>query len=211
MILFKATDDELNNAMELALQAGYRHIDTAHVYENEAVIGRVLNRWLTSDQVKRDELFIVTKLGPGGNRPSTVEKYFKKSLSLLQLDYLDQYLVHTPFTFKEVEGENHPKDAEGTMLMETDTDLIAIWKEMEKLYDAGLVRSIGVSNFNQKQIERILANCKIPPSVLQIELHVYFQQNDMVDFCKKNHIAVTAYSPLGSRGLGELLAKMGDG
>lgn len=81
---------------------------------------------------------------------------------------------------------------------------------MEKLVDAGLTKTIGISNFNQNQIERILANCRIPPAVLQIELHLYFQQNELVEFCKKNHIAVVAYSPLGSRGLAELLAKMGD-
>lgn len=114
--------------MELALQAGYRHIDTAYVYENEESIGKVLHKWLSSGKIKREDLFIVTKLGPGGNRPSTVEKYCKKSLKKLQLDYLDQYLVHTPFTFVENEEENHPTDEDGNLVLETDTDLVAIWK-----------------------------------------------------------------------------------
>lgn len=114
--------------MELALEAGYRHIDTAYVYENEHVIGKVLNRWITSGKVERKDLFIVTKLPPGGNRPESVAKYMKKSLENLQLDYLDQYLVHVPFTFVEVEGDNHPKNADGEMLAEMNTDHVAIWK-----------------------------------------------------------------------------------
>ncbi|GLV43322.1 uncharacterized protein CBL_03865 [Carabus blaptoides fortunei] len=206
---WQATDEELESAMELALKAGYRHIDTAYVYDNEHVIGRVLKRWITSGKVNRKDLFIVTKLPPGGTRPESVAKYMKKSLESLQLDYLDQYLMHVPFAFKEIEGDNHPKNADGEILVDMNTDHLAIWKEMEKLVDAGLTHTIGISNFNIRQIERILSNARIRPVTLQIELHVYFQQNELVDFCKQNSISVTAYSPLGSKGLSELLAKLG--
>lgn len=127
----QATDAELEAAIDKALEAGYRHIDTAYVYDNEAAIGRALNRWLSSGKINRKDLFIVTKLPPGGNRPTSVETYLKKSLSNLQLDYVDQYLVHTPFTFKEVEGDLHPRDENGNMLWEN-TDHVAVWKEMEK-------------------------------------------------------------------------------
>ncbi|KAK9875417.1 hypothetical protein WA026_007810 [Henosepilachna vigintioctopunctata] len=225
---WQAKDEELEKAVEAALEAGYRHIDTAYVYENEKVIGKVLKRWFDDGKLKnfttlrtfeikllqldsfcRRRHFLVTKLPPTGNRPEGVSKYLKKSLENLQMDYVDLYLIHVPFAFKEV-GENlHPTKADGTIDMDITTDHVAIWKEMEKQMDAGLTRAIGVSNFNKTQMERILKNCRIQPSSLQIELHVYFQQNELVDLCKKHNILVTAYSPLGSPGLAEMFAKIG--
>lgn len=206
---WQAKDEELEKAIDAALEAGYRHIDTAHVYENERVIGRVVNRWINSGKLSRDELFIVTKLPPGGNRAEGVPKYLKRSLDLLQLDYVDLYLVHVPFAFKDIEGNLHPMTADGKIDMDVTTDHIAIWKAMEAQVDAGLTKAIGLSNFNKTQIQRILDNARIPPCNLQVELHAYHQQKDLVEFCKKNNIIVTAYSPLGSPGLGKFLAQFG--
>nr|XP_022910891.1 1,5-anhydro-D-fructose reductase [Onthophagus taurus] len=206
---WQAKDDELESALDAALEAGYRHIDTAYVYENEKVIGRVLKKWLSSKKIKREDLFIVTKVPPSGNYPDGVRKYIKKSLENLQLDYLDLYLVHVPFQFRDVEGDLHPMTSDGRIDAVMDTDHIAIWKAMEEQFKNGLTRSIGISNFNVKQIQRILDNSEIKPSNLQIELHAYMQQNELVDFCKKNNIVVTAYSPLGAPGLGKFLAQFG--
>ncbi|XP_057338358.1 dihydrodiol dehydrogenase 3 [Microplitis mediator] len=204
---WQAKENVLSEALENALEAGYRHIDTAPVYENEHVIGKVLNKWIKSGKVKREELFIVTKLPPTGNRPGGVEKWIKKSLNDLQLDYLDLYLIHTPFTFEEVGDDLHPKDENGKIKIDTCTDHTAVWKEMEQQVLAGRTKAIGLSNFNVKQIEKIISISKEPIANLQIELHVYFQQNDMVEFCKKKGITVTAYSPLGTRGLVNILGK----
>lgn len=194
--------------MEKALEAGYRHIDTAYVYENESAIGRVLNRWLTAGKVARKDLFIVTKLPPSGNRPETVEKYLTKSLKNLQLDYLDQYLVHTPFTFAEKENDLHPMNDKGEIMWEN-TDQLGVWREMEKQVDAGKAMTIGLSNYNERQIERILKQCRIKPATLQVEINLYMQQGGLVEFCKKNGISVVAYSPLGSKGLQQLMNKLG--
>lgn len=172
------------------------------------MIGKVLNRWLTSGKLKREDLFIVTKLPPGGNRPNSVEKYLKESLKNLQVDYLDQYLIHCPFTFKEVEGNNHPHDENGEIMWEN-TDHVAVWKEMEKQVDAGRASTIGLSNFNERQIERILQNSRIKPATLQVEINLYLQQDPLVQYCKKNGVSLVAYSPLGSKGLQELLNKLG--
>ncbi|XP_030759409.1 1,5-anhydro-D-fructose reductase-like [Sitophilus oryzae] len=206
---WQATDQELEAAVESALQAGYRHIDTAHVYENEKVIGTVLKRWINSGKLKRDELFLVTKLPPGGMRPEGVKKYIKRSLDLLQVDYVDLYLVHTPFAFNDVEGELHPFKPDGSIDLDVNTDHIAIWKAMEEQVDKGLTKAIGVSNFNLSQIQRILNNSRIKPCSLQVELHAYNQQKELVDFCKKNSMVVTAYSPLGNPGLSNFLTKFG--
>ncbi|XP_074105317.1 aldo-keto reductase family 1 member A1 [Cotesia typhae] len=204
---WQAKENVLTEALESALEAGYRHIDTAPVYENEHVIGKVLNKWIQSGKVKREELFIVTKLPPTGNRPGGVEKWIKKSLNDLQLNYLDLYLIHTPFTFEEIGDDLHPKDENGKIKIDKCTDHIAVWKEMEKQVSAGKTKAIGLSNFNIKQIEKVISIAKEPIANLQIELHAYFQQNQIVEFCKKKGITVTAYSPLGTRGLVNLLGK----
>ncbi|XP_050314163.1 1,5-anhydro-D-fructose reductase-like isoform X2 [Anthonomus grandis grandis] len=206
---WNATDAELEAAVEAALEAGYRHIDTAYVYENEKVIGTVVKRWIDSGKLTRDDLFLVTKVPPGGNRPEGVSKYIKKSLEFLQVDYVDLYLVHVPFGFKDVEDNLHPFKEDGTIDMDVNTDHIAIWKAMEEQVDKGLAKSIGISNFNRAQVSRILKNARIRPSSLQIELHAYHQQNELVDFCKKNDIVVTAYSPLGNPGLATFLTQFG--
>ncbi|XP_058802087.1 aldo-keto reductase family 1 member A1 [Phymastichus coffea] len=204
---WQASDEELEAALDNALESGYRHIDTAPVYLNEHVIGKVLKKWLDSGKLKRDDLFIVTKLPPTGNRPEGVEKSLKKSLKDLQLDYLDLYLVHTPFSFIE-EGDNlHPKDENGHIKIDPSTDILAVWTEMEKQVVNGLTKAIGLSNFNTKQVDRILSAAKVPVSMLQIELHLYFQQNEMIEYCKNKGIPITAYSPLGTRGLVKLIGK----
>ncbi|XP_011500962.1 PREDICTED: alcohol dehydrogenase [NADP(+)] [Ceratosolen solmsi marchali] len=204
---WQAAPEELEVAINTALEAGYRHIDTSPVYMNEYVIGNVLKKWLDSGKIKRDDLFIVTKLPPSGNRPAGVEKHLKKSLRNLQINYLDLYLIHTPFAFIDVENNFQPKDENGHLLIDSSTDHLAVWREMERMVINGLTKAIGISNFNLKQIENIVNIAKIPISMLQIELHLYFQQQETVQYCKNKGIPITAYSPLGSRGLVKLLCK----
>ncbi|BFF92858.1 aldo-keto reductase family 1 member A1 [Drosophila madeirensis] len=206
---WQASDEEIETAIDAALQVGYRHIDTAPVYGNEPAIGRVLKRWLDAGKVKREELFIVTKLPPILNRPHEVLPTFKKSLADLQLDYVDLYLIHTPFTLNINEDGSFKIDAEGLMEVDPTTDHAAIWLEMEKLVAQGLAKSIGVSNFSKDQVARLLKNCKIRPANNQIEHHVYLQQRELVDFCKAENVAVTAYSPLGSKGIAAFNAGAG--
>ncbi|XP_011312425.1 1,5-anhydro-D-fructose reductase [Fopius arisanus] len=204
---WQASEEEIINAMEAALEAGYRHIDCAPVYQNEEAIGRVLKKWLDSGKIKRDDLFIVTKLPPTGNRPGGPERYLKKSLKDLQLEYVDIYLVHCPFGFQEAGDDLHPTDDQGNCLIDKSTDHVKVWEDMEKEVAAGRARALGLSNFNIKQIKRVMDDAKVPVANLQIELHAYLQQDELVNFCKSKGIAVTAYSPLGSRGLVQLLGK----
>lgn len=206
---WQSNDDELERAVELALEAGYRHIDTAYVYENEKVIGNVIRRWISCGKLKREDLFLVTKLPACGNRPEGVAKFLNRSLKNLQVDYIDLYLIHVPMAFQDIEGDLHPMTPEGEINMDVTTDHVAIWRKMESQVDAGLVKAIGISNFNKKQIQRILDIARIKPVNLQLELHAYFQQKEMVNFCNEHNISVTCYSPLGAPGLGKFMAAFG--
>jgi len=203
---WRAPDHEMESALDEALKAGYRHIDAAPVYMNEKAIGRVLKKWLDSSKVKREDLFITTKLPPPGNRASCVEKCLRQSLEDLQISYVDMYLIHTPFGVPETNGD-FLRHTNGDIVLDTETNHLETWKKMEDMVNIGLTKSIGVSNFNKHQIQRILDNSTIKPSNVQVENHIYFQQEDLINFCKANNIVVTAFSPLGSKGI-EMLDKM---
>lgn len=204
---WQAKDEkELESALNAALEAGYRHIDTAFDYGNEAIIGKIVKKWIDSGKIKREELFITTKLPVSAVRPSSVEEHLKMSLENLGLEYVDLYLIHFPVCLKPNDGSNKDKKFYETEI----TDHIAVWKKMEEQVDAGRTRSIGLSNFTGKQIEKILkSNPKHKPANLQNEIHVYMQQQDLVKYCHQNGISVTAYSPLGSPGINKFLMSMG--
>lgn len=200
---------ELETALDEALKAGYRHIDTAYMYENEHVIGRVLKKWLDSGDIKRDELFVVTKLPPIGMTPERVEYFIQKSLQALQLDYLDLYLIHLPIGLKFVSDTDLWPRQDNRILINPTSSIEAVWKAMEGQVDKGRVRSIGISNFNRAQIERVMKVARIQPANQQIELHAYFQRPELLETCRKYNITVVAYAPLGSPGRKQLYEKRG--
>lgn len=182
--------------VEAALRIGYRHFDCAAVYGNEKEIGEVIDDL----PVPRSELFITSKLWNSEHAPKDVGPALKQTLLDLKLDYLDLYLVHWPQAFAKVQGTHigRPQHSNGSMIYDFSTSLESTWAAMESLVDSGLVKSIGLSNFNQEQIEAILSVARIKPAVLQIESHPFFAQKKLVNFCKEHGIVVTAYSPLGS-------------
>nr|CAD7204033.1 unnamed protein product [Timema douglasi] len=201
-----ATPEEIETSLDAALEAGYRHIDTAYIYRNEDSIGRVLKRWFDSGKLKRKDLFIVTKLPDRGNRAESVEKYIKISLTALQLDYVDLYLIHTPVGKKDTDPS---KGAPGHFSeLDMTTDHISLWKAMEAQVDAGRAKAIGLSNFNARQIKRVWSAARIKPANLQVELHVYFQQRELTAFCKALDITVCAYAPIGNPSFPDLAKKI---
>ncbi|XP_070557272.1 aldo-keto reductase family 1 member B1-like [Ptychodera flava] len=185
-------------AVKAAIDAGYRHIDTAYVYDNEEQIGQAIKEVIAEGKVKREELFIVTKLAIQYLSPERVREGFYKSLKMLQLDYVDLYLIHSPTAVQYIEDHPLPTNEKGELLIDVDVDYVDTWKEMEKLVDEGLTRSIGVSNFNEKQIERVLHVAKHKPVNNQIELNPYFIRQQLVSFCQSKGIVVTSYSSLGA-------------
>lgn len=200
--------ENLEKALDQALEIGYRHIDTAYVYENENYIGNVLKKWLTSGRLHRDDVFIVTKLCPTHLRPEHIEKSLKESLAKLQLSSVDLFLIHNPVGLQFSECL-FPVGPNGEVLLDMNTDLVACWKAMEHLVDSGLTKSIGVSNFTINQIQRILNSCRIKPANLQVEVTVYLQQPELLQFCRDNGITVCAYGPLGSPSLRHFTEKNG--
>ncbi|KAI1698141.1 aldo/keto reductase family domain-containing protein [Ditylenchus destructor] len=191
--------EELKAALRLALDAGYRYIDTAHYYNNENVIGDVLQEYYKAGKLKRSDVFIATKLAIFGH--SNVDFYLKQSLANLKTDYIDLYLMHSAMPFKEA-GKNVPVIENGNVVPDM-YPRINTWRAFEKHYKAGLVRSIGICNYNAKQLEELYNQAEIKPHNLQIELHILLQQHELVGLCRKLNMSVTAYGPLGSPGSAE--------
>ncbi|XP_057372581.1 1,5-anhydro-D-fructose reductase-like [Daphnia carinata] len=207
---WQCTADEVKEAVNAALETGYRHIDTAYLYQNEAAIGQVIHEWINSGKLKRQELFITTKLPFTGNKPEKVEHFLKLSLENLKLDYVDLYLIQFPIGFcGEDDRDLFPTDANGKLLLDFDSNTLTLWKAMESQVDAGRAKAIGLSNFNSHQIERIVQTSRIKPANLQVEMHAYFQQKRLRTYCKKHGIIVCAYGPLGSKGRIDFSARCG--
>ncbi|ODN05355.1 Alcohol dehydrogenase [NADP(+)] [Orchesella cincta] len=220
-------------ALEQALNVGYRHVDTAYKYENEELVGNAMKKWVDAGKGKREDLFVVTKLPWIGMQADKVDHFINLSLSKLQTEYIDLYLVHWPFGMNYRGDDNvAPKKDNGDLDLDLTTDLLAVWKAMERQVDAGKAKAIGISNFNSQQIERVMKIARVQPANLQVndvkcnyynlngdailhflilkmysllwqvELHTYFQQTELRQTCKKYGITVTAYGPLGSPGRG---------
>lgn len=165
------------NAVQWALDAGYRQVDTAALYGNEADVGRVLKRAFAAGQLRREEVFVTTKLWNSEHGYDRALKAFERSTDLLGLEQLDLYLIHWPVAGKRRES----------------------WRALERLHADGRVRAIGVSNYTRRHIDELLGHAKTAPMVNQLELHPFGQQRDTVDCCRAHGIAVMAYSPLTKR------------
>jgi aldehyde reductase len=186
---------EVGNAVKIALTNGYKLLDCAQAYENQAEIGAVLKELFDGGKVKREDVFITSKVWNTFHSYNLALKSVESTLADLKIDYLDLCLIHWPTGYQEG-GELFPKKSD--KMIYSDVDYLDTWKAMEHMVKQGKVRSIGLSNFNEAQIQRVIENGEVKPAVLQVELHPYFQQKQLVSFCTKNSIAVTAYSPLAN-------------
>nr|XP_012805087.1 aldo-keto reductase family 1 member C18-like isoform X2 [Jaculus jaculus] len=184
---------------KLAIASGFRHIDCSHLYQNEEEVGLAIQSKIEDGTVKREDIFYTSKLWSTFHRPELVRPSLERSLKELHLDYVNLYLIHFPVSLKPGD-EILPKDEHGKLLLDT-VDLCATWEAMEKCKDAGLAKSIGVSNFNRRQLEMILnkPGLKYKPVCNQVECHPYLNQSKLLDFCKSKGIALVAYGALGTQ------------
>ncbi|KAE8613373.1 hypothetical protein XENTR_v10007693 [Xenopus tropicalis] len=183
---------------KVAIDVGYRHIDSAFFYGNEEEVGRAIRAKIADGTVKREDVFYTGKLWSTFHTPERVRPALEKSLNDLQLDYMDLFIIHIPVELKP--GDDPlPLDENGKFIYHN-TDIRDTWKALEKCKDAGLVRSIGVSNFNHKQLELILnmPGLKYKPVCNQVECHVYLNQSKLLEFCKSKDIVLVAFGVLGS-------------
>ncbi|ESP02235.1 hypothetical protein LOTGIDRAFT_205112 [Lottia gigantea] len=179
--------DLVATVLEAAISSGYRAIDTASVYKNEADIGRNLKEILPKYDLKRKDIFITSKLGPKDHGKDKCRASCLKSIEVLQCDYLDLYLIHWPGGQGLQPSDTRHKDLRRES-----------WQAMEQLYNEGKIKNIGVSNYLQRHIEELLEYCTIPPAVLQIEFHPHLQQKPLIEFCQEKNIFFQAYSSLGT-------------
>ncbi|MCU1527092.1 MAG: 2,5-diketo-D-gluconic acid reductase [Frondihabitans sp.] len=171
--VFQISPDDSQAAVEQALEVGYRHIDTAAAYNNEAGVGAGIR----ASGIPREEIFVTTKLRNGDQGRESTRRAIEASRTALGVDRIDLYLVHWPSPSRDLYRDS--------------------WKDMEQAVADGSIGSIGVSNFLVDHLESLLTVCSLPPSLNQLEIHPTFQQRDLTSFCADHDIAVEAYSPLG--------------
>ncbi|KAI4575503.1 hypothetical protein R6Z07F_012219 [Ovis aries] len=184
---------------KFAIEVGFRHIDCAYLYQNEEQVGQAIRSKIADGTVKREDIFYTSKVWSTFLRPELVRPALEKSLKDLQLEYVDLYIIHHPVAL--VPGEAiFPTDENGKPIFDS-VDLCRTWEALEKCKDAGLTKSIGVSNFNHKQLEKILnkPGLKYKPVCNQVECHPYLNQSKLLEFCKSHDIVLVAYGALGAQ------------
>jgi aldehyde reductase len=179
-----------------ALRAGFRHFDCAERYRNEREVGEALQAGLAALGIARHDIFVTTKLWNSNHRPERVQPAFEASLGRLGFEYLDLYLIHTPFAFQPGD-EQDPRDQNGDVVYDRGVTLLDTWRAMESLVDKGRCRAIGLSDITLNELSPIYESARIKPAVVQVEAHPYLPETDLLEFCKEKGIVFLAFAPLG--------------
>ncbi|EJC80215.1 aldo/keto reductase, diketogulonate reductase [Rhizobium leguminosarum bv. trifolii WSM2297] len=183
-------------AVAAALAVGFRHLDCAERYRNEDVVGDAMREAFAAGTVRRSDVFVTTKLWNTNHRPERVKRAFEASRRRLQVDYVDCYLIHTPFAFKPGDDQD-PRDGTGQIVYDSGLSLIDTWQALEQLVDEGLCGAIGLSDVTLEKLKEIVAAARIKPAVVQVESHPYLPEWELLDFCNKHGIVLLAFAALG--------------
>ncbi|HUA01841.1 MAG TPA: aldo/keto reductase [Candidatus Aquilonibacter sp.] len=184
------------SATTAALNVGFRQFDCAERYRNEEAVGEALQGVLLQRKVRREDLFLATKLWNNNHRPQRVKPAFEASLKRLRLDYVDLYLMHTPFAFQPGDDQD-PRDENGKTLYDEGVTLAETWGAMERLVDEGQCRAIGLSDVGLEHVVEINRSARIRPAVVQVEAHPYLPQWELLQACKEAGIVFLAFAVLG--------------
>ncbi|MGO9472055.1 MAG: aldo/keto reductase [Rhodomicrobium sp.] len=183
-------------ATKTALEVGFRHFDCAERYRNEHAVGEAIKESFCAGKIKREDVFVTTKLWNNNHRPDRVKPAFEASRQRLQLDYVDCYLIHTPFAFQPGD-EQDPRDGQGRVIYDRGVTLMETWRALEHLVDEGRCKSISLSNVNLEKVQEIFEAARIKPAVVQVESHPYLPQWDLLDLCRQHGIVMLAFAALG--------------
>jgi len=183
-------------AVRAALRAGFRHVDCAERYRNEQSVGEALQEALDVGVLQRERLFVTTKLWNNNHRPDRVRPAFEASRKRLRLEYVDCYMMHTPFAFRPGD-EQDPRDARGQVAYDPGVTLAQTWQAMEDLIEEGRCKSLGLSNVTLEQVQEVIAFARIKPALVQVESHPYLPQWDLLDYCRSQGIVLVAFAALG--------------
>lgn len=179
-----------------ALETGFRHFDCAERYRNEDAVGEAMQTVFNAGHIRREDVFITTKLWNTNHRGERVKPAFEASRRRLRVDYIDCYLIHTPFAFQPGEDQD-PRDEHGQVIYDPSVTLAETWHGLENLVDEGLCRAIGLSDITLDKLREIVAIARIKPAVVQVESHPYLPEWELLDFCREHGIVLLAFAPLG--------------
>jgi len=193
------------NATKAALEAGFRALDTAERYRTEKEVGEAMQEVFKTGAIKREDVFVATKLWNTNHRPERVKPAFEASLKRLQLDYVDLYLIHTPFAFQPGDNQD-PRDANGNVIYDKGVTLLDTWRALEELVKGGKCKAIGLSDVDVAKVKEIHEAATIKPAVVHVESHPYLPEWELLDYCKKNGIVLQAFAALGHSSDPNLLA-----
>ena len=183
-------------AVKNALEVGFRHFDCAERYRNEEAVGNAMQDAFKVGTVRREDVFVTTKLWNSNHRPERVKQAFDASRQRLQVDYIDCYLIHTPFAFRPGD-EQEPRDERGQVVYDSGVTLIETWRALERLVADRQCKSIGLSDITLEKLKEIVAAARIKPAVVQVESHPYLPEWELLDFCREHGIVLLAFAPLG--------------
>jgi diketogulonate reductase-like aldo/keto reductase len=189
-------NQKTRNAVKTAVEVGFRHRDAAKRYRNEAEVGAALKELFAAGTVRREELFVTTKLWNNNHRPERVKPALRASLNRLGLDAVDLYLVHTPFAFQPGDDQD-PRDIHGAVVYDDGVTLEETWAAMEALVDEGLTRAVGLSDIDVEGTRRIVDSARIKPAVVEVESHPYHPQWELHELCRAHGIILLAFASLG--------------
>ena len=194
-------------AIKTALETGFRHFDCAERYRNEAAVGEAMQEVFKAGTLRREDVFVTTKLWNTNHRPERVKPAFDASRRRLRVDHVDCYIIHTPFAFKPGD-EQDPRDEQGRVIYDSGLTLLETWRALERLVDEGHARSIGLSDITLEKLREIVSAARIRPSVVQVESHPYLPEWDLLDFCREHGIVLQAFAAVGHAMEPNLLADL---